>query len=585
MKNSEKTLTSDVAAITLVQPLEIIAQPESIQAQEGEEKDIKLTAVGATSYQWQRSADGQTWTGIGATNQNYTGSTTDTLTVKVSKNTAGFMYRCKVKNSEKTLTSDVATITLTQSLAITSQPESIQAKDGEEKDIKLTAVGATSYQWQRSADGQSWKGIGATNQNYTGSTTDTLTVKISKNTAGFSYRCVVKNAAGDRVTSESVSIEILEPVTITFDANGGSIYGNSTYTKSVDVNSYFFNDTMDAPTRSGYTFEGWYLDADCKTPMGFSYYVTEDLTLYAGWVKNTGCTITFDANGGSIYGNSTYTKSVDVNSYFFNDTMDAPTRSGYTFEEWYLDADCKTPMGFSYYVTEDLTLYAGWNEFDGCIVTFDANGGTVNGETTYSMTFARGENIDVSYSASRTGYVFCGWYLDPDCTDRVYMWDYVVNEDVTFYAGWAEAVYVTWNGNGGVLYNGESTCEDIVKCLYLVAKKKKEIELLRSQMSPEQLQSVDLSKEIAEKAALLNKLNSEIKAANIRLSGIKKDIIETDETVLLQSFGIYTPHYTYQLSDEYVITTKPIKNSNILQKRNLLVGKCGREWWTLIGFC
>ena len=113
-------------------------------------------------------------------------------------------------------------------------------------------------------------------------------------------------------------------------------------------------------------------------------------------------------------------------------------------------------------------------------------------------------------------------------------------------------------------------------------KEKKEIELLRAQMSPEQLQSVDLSKEIAEKAAMLNKLNSEINAATIKLAGIKKDIIETDEAVLLQSFGIYTPHYTYQLSDEYKEQLSIIRAK---QKELIKSGKAvnGNVNWTVNG--
>lgn len=82
-------------------------------------------------------------------------------------------------------------------------------------------------------------------------------------------------------------------------------------------------------------------------------------------------------------------------------------------------------------------------------------------------------------------------------------------------------------------------------------KEKKEIELLRSQMSPEQLQNVDLTKAIEEKTIVLNKLNSEIASANAKLSEIKQDIVETDEAVLLQSFGVYVPHYSYHLSEEY----------------------------------
>lgn len=68
--------------------------------------------------------------------------------------------------------------------------------------------------------------------------------------------------------------------TVTFDANGGSTVASQT----VDDKAKAKEPT--APTRSGWTLEGWYLDGakyDFNTP------VTQDITLKAGWRK-TGVT-------------------------------------------------------------------------------------------------------------------------------------------------------------------------------------------------------------------------------------------------------------------------------------------------------
>ncbi len=48
------------------------------------------------------------------------------------------------------------------------------------------------------------------------------------------------------------------------------------------------------PTRSGYTFGGWYTDADCTTAYNFDTVVTADLTIYAKWTRNS--------SGGSDHG-------------------------------------------------------------------------------------------------------------------------------------------------------------------------------------------------------------------------------------------------------------------------------------------
>lgn len=42
------------------------------------------------------------------------------------------------------------------------------------------------------------------------------------------------------------------------------------------------------PTRSGYTFSGWYTNSACTALYNFSIPVTEDLTLYAGWTATSG---------------------------------------------------------------------------------------------------------------------------------------------------------------------------------------------------------------------------------------------------------------------------------------------------------
>lgn len=68
--------------------------------------------------------------------------------------------------------------------------------------------------------------------------------------------------------------------TVTFDSNGGSAVASQT----VDDKAKAKEPT--APTRSGWTLEGWYLDG---TKYDFNTPVTQDITLKAGWRK-TGVT-------------------------------------------------------------------------------------------------------------------------------------------------------------------------------------------------------------------------------------------------------------------------------------------------------
>ena len=65
--------------------------------------------------------------------------------------------------------------------------------------------------------------------------------------------------------------------TVTFNSNGGS----SVPAQTVD-NGYKATKPAD-PTKSGYTFGGWYTDSACTTAYDFNSAVTADLTLYAKW--------------------------------------------------------------------------------------------------------------------------------------------------------------------------------------------------------------------------------------------------------------------------------------------------------------
>ena len=82
-------------------------------------------------------------------------------------------------------------------------------------------------------------------------------------------------------------------------------------------------------------------------------------------------------------------------------------------------------------------------------------------------------------------------------------------------------------------------------------KEKQELEFLRSQMTPQQLEAADLAMKIKSAREELADITAKIAKESSALSKLKKQVIETDERVLLQSFGFYVPHYAYATSDEY----------------------------------
>ena len=137
--------------------------------------------------------------------------------------------------------------------------------------------------------------------------------------------------------------------TVSFNSQGGSAVGS----RSASYNSIL--EAPAAPTRTGYTFEGWYRDAACTNPWNFSTNkVTSNMTLYAKWTANT-YTVTFNSQGGSAASNV----SASYNSLIT--APEAPTREDGTFEGWYKESGCINPWDFGTdKVTSATTLYAKW---------------------------------------------------------------------------------------------------------------------------------------------------------------------------------------------------------------------------------
>lgn len=170
--------------------------------------------------------------------------------------------------------------------------------------------------------------------------------------------------------------------TITYDTEGGTIASPTT---DVTFNS---TDPLLVPTRTGFTFEGWY-DGDNGTGnqvttsagiptgtvggyiTGGLWSLTESKTVYAKWTANPVYTITYDTEGGTI---ASPTTNVTFNS---TDPLLVPTRAGYSFAGWY-DGDDGTgnPIttatgvptgtvggyitGGLWSLTEGKTVYAKW---------------------------------------------------------------------------------------------------------------------------------------------------------------------------------------------------------------------------------
>jgi len=90
-------------------------------------------------------------------------------------------------------------------------------------------------------------------------------------------------------STDVASLTITNMHEVSFDLN----YTNAPdWSSKTVIDGYALQEPTYAPTRSGYTFAGWYTEAECTNAYDFSTPVTSDFTLYARWRKG-------ESNGGS----------------------------------------------------------------------------------------------------------------------------------------------------------------------------------------------------------------------------------------------------------------------------------------------
>ena len=156
-------------------------------------------------------------------------------------------------------------------------------------------------------------------------------------------------------------------VDITFDANGGDFEGETSIT-----NTQIENETIvmipEDPEKDNHIFTGWYTDEEADNEFDFDTLVTEDITLYAGWTDDI-VSVTFNANGGTFSGNNTIIKQIQLNDSI-EEIQPSPTKSGHMLIGWYIDIETNNEFDFNTPVTENITLYAGWDEAD-CDFTWE----------------------------------------------------------------------------------------------------------------------------------------------------------------------------------------------------------------------
>ena len=191
--------------------------------------------------------------------------------------------------------------------------------------------------------------------------------------------------------------------TLTFNANGGTVSKTSQRVTYSERYGKFGN--FPTPTRTGYTFSGWYTASSGGTQVTENtiYNIAGNSTIYAHWTANT-YTVYFNANGGSVNPNS---KSVRYDSQYGD--LPTPTKSGYLFLGWYTDSNGGSQITNTsiYKTVGNITLYAHWKA-NTYTIAYNLNGGSFGSSHPTTV------SVDSSFTVSnptQSGWTFTGWTI------------------------------------------------------------------------------------------------------------------------------------------------------------------------------
>lgn len=336
------------------------------------------------------------------------------------------------------------------------------------------------------------------NYNYSGSTSDSITVeKNSRVTrpadparSGYSFDGWYTDAAGTTPFNFNMSVN-----------NSLTIYAkwisNTAVTHNVTFNHNYSGGTSESvrveegktvsrpanPSRSGYSFGGWYTDSSCTAAYDFNAAVTTGLTLYAKWTAEGSYSkyyVVFNADGGSpAPSNTTVSEQFDY-KLGFGGLPTNLTKTDYYFQGWFTQPGGK---GVKVSIDTDLSAHASGDTvnlyayfaFKTVGVYFNSTGGDIqSGNTFVQVKFLEsntlGDRIPV---VSRQNYSFNGWNSREDGTGTAVTRDTDIEtlknqlddkDSITLYAQWtstsAGSHTVSFNLNYSGAANSSKTVEN-----------------------------------------------------------------------------------------------------------------------------
>ncbi|MFA5006716.1 MAG: InlB B-repeat-containing protein [Candidatus Izemoplasmatales bacterium] len=227
----------------------------------------------------------------------------------------------------------------------------------------------------------------------------------------------------------------LDPAVVTFESDGGS---------DIASMSLFIGETVAPrpgdPSKTGYSFGGWYADPDLTSEYDFSTPLVGNMTLYAKWLAAE-VTVTVERHFETLAGSYEKTGEETILG-FTGSTAVAPLAPvpGFSIDENHPSAVLSgTVLADGSLV---LKVYYGRNDYT---ISFQTNADL----SISSITLAFGSPVTRPSDPIRAGFTFLGWYRDEALTVP-YAFSTMPAENITLYAMWLGGnAFLAFDSNDG----------------------------------------------------------------------------------------------------------------------------------------
>ena len=251
------------------------------------------------------------------------------------------------------------------------------------------------------------------------------------------------------------------PYSITYVLNDTTPAGHPASNPATNPGGFDVTDptiNLQAPTRTGYTFLGWYADAGLTTPISsINPASAVNYTVYAKWSAPNAYNVQWTLNDTVPTGLTAANPNASLTSYTVEDadyTLRPATRTGYTFENWYDNAALSgTPVTTLRTMdAEDKHYYAKWGNALSYPITYVMNDSATSPASAVTPNSYTVEDADFALGIpTRNGATFQGWYDNAAFSGTPITTLHTADAEAkTYYAKWQLANYsINYNLNPG----------------------------------------------------------------------------------------------------------------------------------------